>query len=105
MPRQRERVRITNQFRDRRGMVYELSCDGVGVAISIWPSIDEKTAWSAEMTAKRLPRPPAVCVTGASREAAVRALGDAWAEADPAGEPPLLDWEAIRAALALVRAI
>jgi len=105
MAKQVERVRITNQFRDRRGMVYELKCDGISVTISVWPSVEDETAWSAEVIAKLLPPPPAVCGMGASREAAVRALGDAWAGSRPAGGLPHLDWEAIRAALSIVRAI
>jgi hypothetical protein len=102
--KQQESVRITDQFRDRRGMVYDLKCAGIGVSISISPSEDQ-TEWNAEAVVKLLPAPPVVCGTGSSREAALRVVADAWIERGTADGLPYLDWEAIRGALTTVRAI
>jgi hypothetical protein len=100
-----ESVRITNQFRDRRGMVYDFKCAGIGVSISIWAAPDDKTNWSAEAIAKLLPAPPVVSGNGASRDAALRVVADDWARRGSADGLPHLDWDAIRGALVTVRAI
>jgi hypothetical protein len=103
--KQEENVRITGQFRDRRGMVYDFKCAGIRISISISASSNEQTDWTAEVLAKLLPPPPIVCGNGSTREAAVRMAADAWIERGATGGLPPLDWEAIRGALATVRAI
>jgi hypothetical protein len=103
--KQPESVRITDQFRDRRGMVYDLKCSEIRISISISASSEDQTDWRAEATAKLLPAPPIVCGTGSSREAAVRVLADDWTKRHASEGLPYLDWEAIRGALTTVRAI
>jgi hypothetical protein len=103
--KQQASVRITDQYRDRRGMVYDFKCAGVGVSISISASSEDQTDWRAEVTTKLDPPPPVVCGTGPSREAALRVAADAWTEKGETDGLPPLDWEAIRGALVTVRAI
>ena len=96
-------ARITDQFHDKRGMVYELKCEGVVVSISM-VAVKEETEWEAEATAKVLPEPRVAMGVGRSKAEAFSVLREAWCSQD-AVPFPRLDWEAIREALASVRAI
>ena len=97
-------ARITNQFHYRDRMVYEFRCDGVNVSISMMGAKD-RTEWHAEATAKVLPDTVVAEGVGASRGEALSGLREAWC-CQREGHPfPRLDWEAIRLALAAVRAI
>jgi hypothetical protein len=98
------RVRITDQFRDKQGMVYELNCQGVKMSISMINS-NQDAAWEAEATAKVLPAPIVARGIGPSRDEAFRVLRDAWGAHRDASTCPMLDWEAIREALTAVRAL
>jgi hypothetical protein len=86
-------------------MVYDLKCEGIGISISISASPEDQKDWHAEVMAKLLPPPPVVAGTGSSREAALRVVADAWISRGATEGLPPLDWEAIRGALATVRAI
>jgi hypothetical protein len=97
-------VRITNQFHDKQGMVYDLRCGGVMVVVTM-VDVDRQTEWRATATARILPDPPVATAVGPNRAEAFSNLREAWC-AQREGVPfPRLDWEAIRQALATVRAI
>lgn len=98
------KVRITDQFHDKRAMVYDLKCDAIRISISIAGS--DEAEWQAEGIAKLgVPSPPVARGVGPSRGEALRVLTESWcSQGEAAGFPPL-DWEAIRQALATVRAI
>jgi hypothetical protein len=96
-------ARITDQFHDKRGMVYELKCEGVVVSISM-VGVKEETEWEAEATAKVLPEPRVATGIGRSKAEAFSVLREAWCSQQELPFPRL-DWEAIREALASVRAI
>src|SRR3954471_11807617 len=97
------RVFITDQFHDKEAMVYDLKCDTIRISISIAGS--DEAAWQAEAMAKLVPSPPVARGVGPSRGEALRLLTESWSsQGEAAGFPPL-DWEAIRQALATVRAI
>jgi hypothetical protein len=100
-------ARITNQFRSRDAMVYDLSCGGARLTISIGESRggDGPTSWRAEAHARQAPERPTVAETGATRGEAVEAVARAWAAKDGAWGFPRLDWEGIAQALRAVRAI
>jgi hypothetical protein len=97
-------VRITDQFHDKRGMVYELKCDGVALSISMTAN-QQKTEWEAEATAKVLPDPVVAKGVGRSRAEAFSVLREAWCSQRTGVPFPRFEWEAIRNALASVRAI
>jgi hypothetical protein len=97
-------ARITNQFHYRDKMFYEFRCDGVSVSISMTDGTG-RTDWCAEATAKVLPDAAIAEGVGPSRGEALSGLREAWC-CQREGPPfPRLDWEAIRVALATVRAI
>lgn len=98
------KVRITDQFRSGRSMVYDLKCESIRITISMCSS-DEIDGWKIEMLAKQTPDSPTVLATGASRGEALGVLADAWRSRGGAFAYPALDWGAIREVLAAVRAI
>src|SRR5437899_1032457 len=99
-----QKVRITDQFHGKEGMVYELSCDGVALSLSM---IGDKGGleWAAEATAKVLPAPIVATGVGRSRVEAFSVLRGVWCSQREGMPFPRLDWEAIQQALASVRAI
>jgi hypothetical protein len=102
------KTRITNQFRRREVMVYDLASDGAQLTISIAPcaaNLDGTGEWRAEIYAREAPERPTVALTGATRDAAIRAVGEAWTAKNRAFGFPKLDWEAIERVLRAVRAI
>jgi hypothetical protein len=98
------RVRITDQFHSKQGMVYELKCDGVVVIVSM-VGVKQETEWEAEATAKVLPNPLVATGVGRSRGEAFSVLREAWCSQREGAPFPRLDWEAISQALASVQAI
>jgi hypothetical protein len=101
---QKARVRITAQFHDKQGMVYELKCDDVVVVVSMIGAKQE-TEWAAEATAKVLPAPLVATGVGRSRAEAFSVLREEWCSQRQGPPFPRLDWEAIGQALSAVRAI
>jgi hypothetical protein len=106
MPKEQKnaRVRITDQFHNKEGMVYEFRCDGLVLSISMVGAKQEKE-WEAEATAKVLPDPLIAKGVGRSREEAFSVLREACCSPRDGVSFPRLDWEAIQQALASVRAI
>jgi hypothetical protein len=100
-------ARITNQFRRREAMVYDLSCEGVRLTISIAPrGIDDADGdWRAEAHARQAPEHPTVVEMGPTRGDALDAVARAWAAKNGAWGFPALDWAAVTKALQAVRAI
>jgi hypothetical protein len=99
------RVRITNQFHDNQGMVYDLKCDTTRITISLGATSKDETQWNIEAMVKQVPEPHVVRAVGSSRSDALRAISETWRLQGEAAGFPLLDWAAIRDALATVRAI
>lgn len=95
-------ARITQQYRERLSMTYELSCHSARLTVRIFFTDPEQPSrWRIEASTAQ-----AGCVaeaTDASRELALRGVADAWAKL-PSGAPEL-DWAAIAAALKAVRAV
>jgi hypothetical protein len=101
-------TRITNQFRRREVMVYDLASEGAQLTISIAPcatNLDGTGEWRAEIYAREAPDRPTLAVTGATRDAALQAVAQEWTAKNRAFGFPKLDWEAITRALRAVRAI
>ena len=99
---------VTNQFRTRGVMVYDLASEGAQVTISIAPcadNLDGTGDWRAEAFARQAPERPTLAETGATRGDALDAVARAWAAKDRAFGFPKLDWDAIAFALRAVRAV
>jgi hypothetical protein len=103
-----ESVRITQQFRARDAMVYDLRGSAGRLTLRITGrggGDGPPTEWRIE--ASTSPSPDAVIAAelGATRAEALRAVGRSWDEKRLASNLPHFDWDAVARAMAAVRAI
>lgn len=96
-PEQGTKVAITQQFRSRIGMVYELSCAAEQLTVrTFYPPADAPADWRVEASAKS--SGSVGSASGATRKLAFDALVSTWTAEE-------LDWPRIAEALRNVRAI
>ncbi len=109
-------VRITNQFRRRQGMVYDLSCDDVRLTLEFTtrpaappsegePGPEAEDEWHVEAFARESPGRPTLDGPGGTRLDALRAVARAWAAKRGAYGFPMLNWDGVTEALLAVRAL
>jgi hypothetical protein len=101
-------VRITNQFRKREAMVYDLSCDDVRLTLEITARAAGEgleDEWHIEAFARQAPEKPTLGGPGRTRREALAAVARAWTAKDGAYGFPPLDWDAVAVALLAVRAL
>jgi hypothetical protein len=100
-------VRITNQFRRRDSMVYDLQCEGVHLTVTMASRAnpDGLGEWTVEAFARESADKPTVVEPGLSREGALHAVARSWAAKNRVHGFPALDWEAVAGALRKVRAV
>jgi hypothetical protein len=100
-------LRIVLQHRDRASMIYELSCNGDELDITISPrkNTDDPGDWHIEARAGRAAGAGRVTEWAATRADALRAVGRKWASNAGERQLPAFDWEAVAVALAAVRAL
>jgi hypothetical protein len=103
----RPSVRITNQFRKRQAMVYDLSCDTVRLTLEVTAreASDGLGEWHVEAFARQAPEKPTIDEAGMTRSEALRAVARSWAAKQGTYGFPALDWDAVAEALLAVRAI
>jgi hypothetical protein len=103
----RTAVRITNQFRKREAMVYDLACEDVRLTIEVAQrrNDDGLGEWVVEAHARQAPDRPTINEPGVTRNDALRAVARAWLAKRGAYGFPQLDWDAVSAAMLSVRAI
>jgi hypothetical protein len=103
----RPAVRITNQFRKREAMVYDLCCEEVRLTIEVTGRQNEDGLgeWTVEAHARQSAEKPAIVQPGVTRSEALRAVAREWAAKQGAYGFPPVDWEAISTAMLGVRAI
>ena len=99
-------LRITDQFRTRHGMAYELRERGSRLTLLIAERTtpDAGTEWHVEATSVQLPG-AAFSHAASTRAEALRQTGMHWAADCDARGLPSFDWEAVAKALTAVRAI
>jgi len=97
-------VSISQQYRDRHGMVYELDCAGVPLTLRFFFQEDGTDARRVEAASKQ-GRELVAEGTGPTRELALRAVAETWSHLPVDPPAPELDWTEIAAALRLVRAV
>jgi hypothetical protein len=101
-------IRITQQFRARDAMVYDLRGSAGRLTLRItgrgWGrrAADE---WRIEASTSSSPDAVVVSERGATRAEALCAVGSAWNEKRLASNLPRFDWESVARAMAAVRAI
>jgi len=100
-------VRITNQFRKREAMVYDLSCEGIRLTIEVAQrrNDDGLGEWIVEAHARQAVDTPTIHEPGMTRDDGLRAVACSWTAKQGAPGFPKLDWEAVSVAMHGVRAI
>ncbi|MBI2390747.1 MAG: hypothetical protein HYV09_14250 [Deltaproteobacteria bacterium] len=101
-----DRLRITDQFRTRAGMVYELRQHGARLTLLISErSTDDGSAqWCVEASSNVVPG-TAVEHSATTKADALRMTGVQWVADCGVRGLPTFDWEAVARALTAVRAI
>jgi hypothetical protein len=101
-------VRITQQFRARDAMVYDLRSRAGRLTLRVTGRGGDEgppTEWRIEASTSTSPDAVVVAEAGATRAAALQALGQSWNEKRLENNLPSFDWAAVAQAMAKVRAI
>jgi hypothetical protein len=107
MAKEAASIRITNQFRSRNGFVYDFTCDGARLTLSISQreNAADEGEWRIEARTNHAPEALVVARWGPTRLEALREVGRAW-DSEAAGRGlPLFAWQSVETALTDVRAI
>jgi hypothetical protein len=98
-------LRITNQFRSRDGMVYDMRQHGAHLTVVVTPRMSEQDSGEWRVRARTGNADgESIEEWGPTRLDALRAVGRAWTEKGSSGLPQF-DWEAIVTQLLAVRAL
>ena len=97
-------VSISQQYRERQGMVYELDCAGLRLTLRFFFRENDRSPRRVEATANQ-GQDFVAEATGATRESALVAVADTWRHLAVEPPAPELDWSGVTAALRLVRAV
>jgi hypothetical protein len=106
--REEESMRITQQFRARDAMVYDLRGSAGRLTLRVTArgvGDGPPTEWRIEASPSSSPDAVVVSEGGTTRADALRAVGRSWNEKRIANNLPSFDWESVARAMAAVRAI
>ena len=106
--RDEESVRITQQFRARDAMVYDLRGSAGRLTLRITGQgggDGAPTEWRIEASTSSSPDAVVAAEWGTTRAEALRAVGRSWNEKRLANSLPSFDWASVARAMAAVRAI
>jgi hypothetical protein len=106
--RDEESIRITQQFRARDAMVYDLRGTAGRLTLRVTGrggGDGPPTEWRIEASTSSSPDAVVVAEGGPTRAEALRAVGRSWNEKRLAHNLPSFDWESVARAMAAVRAI
>jgi hypothetical protein len=96
------RMRITDQFRDKGSMVYDLKGCGLRISLRVSERTDAGLCWEIAALAKTEAPFPTLTAVATTRREALAGLARAWEETQGR---PAIDWPSVGEALAAVRAI
>jgi hypothetical protein len=103
-----ESIRITQQFRARDAMVYDLRGTAGRLTLRVTGRGGDEgppTEWRIEASTSSSPDAVVVAEEAATRAEALQAVGRSWNEKRLASNLPSFDWESVARAMAAVRAI
>jgi len=101
-------IRITQQFRSRDAMVYDLRSSAGRLTLRVTGRGGDEgppTEWRIEASTSSSADAVVVAEWRATRAEALRAVGRSWNEKRLASNLPSFDWESVARAMAAVRAI
>jgi hypothetical protein len=99
-------VRITQQFRERNNMTYELDCSGILLVLRVFFPVnsDTEASWRIEARTGQPPQGLAATASATTRAEAFQAIARDW-HLTPSSAASDLDWNAIARVMTAVRAI
>jgi hypothetical protein len=99
-------VRITQQFRERNNMTYELDCSGIPLVLRVFFPVDTDPSheWRIEARTGHPLQGMEATASAQSRAEAFQVIARDWHRAMPVSVSDL-DWTAIERAMSAVRAI
>jgi hypothetical protein len=102
----KEALKITNQFRNKRGIVYDLKhqADRLTVCITQRENPDDLGEWRVDLSAGSQGE-AVITEWGPTQADALKAAGATWASSSASLGLPTFDWDAVAKALTTVRAI
>ena len=102
----KDSLKITNQFRNKRGIVYDLKhqADRLTVCITQRENPDDQGEWRVDLSAGSQGE-TVITEWGPTKGDALRAAGTTWVSNAETMGLPTFDWEAVAKALTTVRAI
>jgi len=101
-------VRITQQFRSRDAMIYDLRSNAGRLTLRISGRAGDEsspTAWRIEAATSSSPDAVVVSESATTRGEALRAVARSWNEKRLMSHLPQFDWESVVAAMTAVRAL
>lgn len=103
----KDALKITDQSRDRNGMVYDLKAEGNRLTVRIFPRENptEQNEWRIEARVSSAPEALTVTQWGATRTEALQEVGKVWVSLAAEQGLPTFDWAAVAVALNAVRAL
>jgi hypothetical protein len=99
-------VRITDQYRDRDAMAYELLCEGTRVVIRFQEDTSgDGPRWRAEARVNDKSDDSVIEASGATRAEALQKIGEGWDATLRSRPIPAFDWTHVADALRAVKAL
>lgn len=98
-------VTVSQQYRERGGMAYELDCSGVRLTLRFFFADTEPGDAQRVEARTGLDDGFVVQATAATRALALQAVAEAWRALPSTPAAPQLDWELVSAALKTVRVV
>lgn len=96
------RMRITDQFRDKGTMVYDMKGCGVRISLRVSERTSVNEPWEIALVAKGFALPAPLSSSAQTRSEALSVLAQAW---DRTEGLPTLNWLSVEEALSAVRAL
>ena len=103
----KDALKITNQFRAKNAMVYDLKADGNRLTVRVFPRerSTDSGEWRVEARTNDAQEEAVVAEWGATRAEALGEVAKSWVTKAPAHGLPMFDWEAVAQVLTSVRAL
>jgi hypothetical protein len=102
-----DRAKITQQFRERANMAYELDCAGTKLTVRVFPieTTSSHDQWRIDARTTDAADAVVATATAPTRAQAFHEVATWWRANGVLRRLPPLDWEAIARAMASVRAL
>ena len=101
----RPNVALTQQYRERHNMTYELDCLGVRLTVRVFFPAEGAADWRIEARSGVGAEAFVIDKAASTRELALREICEAWQASSAPSAAPSVDWQAVTLALKTVRAV